>query len=679
MGSGSSKDGVINKDIGSTKNSVIFVQPGLKACVKTQPSPQRHRRGGRQCAGGVVRRARLVRPLRLQDRSLLHLLSPFLALLPPHPPMLLTSTAVESGRGSALVGVFDGHGLSGHYVSKTARDQLPERLNAAMQHTQHELAHVDGAAARNNLILTSTAVESGRGSALVGVFDGHGLSGHYVSKTARDQLPERLNAAMQHTQHELAHVDGAAARNNLILTSTAVESGRGSALVGVFDGHGLSGHYVSKTARDQLPERLNAAMQHTQHELAHVDGAAARNNLILTSTAVESGRGSALVGVFDGHGLSGHYVSKTARDQLPERLNAAMQHTQHELAHVDGAAARDNLILTSAAVESGRGSALVGVFDGHGLSGHYVSKTARDQLPERLTTAVQHTQHELAHVDGAAARDNLILTSAAVESGRGSALVGVFDGHGLSGHYVSKTARDQLPERLTTAVQHTQHELAHVDGAAARDVWARVFGGVFGDIDEELRKDLFHNRDSGSTAVVALRLGSELIVAHIGDSRCVLARIARAPNGKSDAATMEAVQLTIDHKASNPAEKVRVQEAGGKVLNYMNTIDRIFLPGKSEPGLAVARAFGDFELKSHGLICRPDVTVRSIDANDQFIVMGSDGVWDVLTNAEVVEIVANTWPRSKAAKQVAQKAVAKWAAEKHANSRDDISVAVLFF
>ncbi|CAI5462601.1 unnamed protein product [Closterium sp. Yama58-4] len=279
--------------------------------------------------------------------------------------------------------------------------------------------------------------------------------------------------------------------------------------------------------------------------------------------------------------------------------------------------------------------------------------------------------------DAALATENLIITSTTGE--RGSALVGVFDGHGLSGHYVSKTARDQLPERLNAAVQHTQNELAHVDGAAARDVWARIFGGVFGDIDEELRKDLFHNRDSGSTAVVALRLGSELIVAHIGDSRCVLARVARGPNGKSDAATMEAVQLTIDHKASNPAEKARVQEAGGKVLNYMNTIDRIFLPGKSEPGLAVARAFGDFELKSHGLICRPDVTVRTIDPNDQFVVMGSDGVWDVLSNAEVVEIVANTWPRSKAAKQVAQKAVAKWAAEKHANSRDDISVAVLFF
>ncbi|CAI7740052.1 unnamed protein product, partial [Closterium sp. NIES-53] len=92
-----------------------------------------------------------------------------------------------------------------------------------------------------------------------------------------------------------------------------------------------------------------------------------------------------------------------------------------------------------------------------------------------------------------------------------------------------------------------------------------------------------------------------------------------------------------------------------------------------------ACAFGDFELKSHGLICGPDVTVRTIDPSDQFVVMGSDGVWDVLSNAEVVEIVANTWPRSKAAKQVAQKAVAKWAAEKHANSRDDISVAVLFF
>eukprot|EP00475_Leptophrys_vorax_P030171 TRINITY_DN45004_c1_g1_i1.p1 TRINITY_DN45004_c1_g1~~TRINITY_DN45004_c1_g1_i1.p1 ORF type:complete len:315 (+),score=13.80 TRINITY_DN45004_c1_g1_i1:342-1286(+) len=266
-----------------------------------------------------------------------------------------------------------------------------------------------------------------------------------------------------------------------------------------------------------------------------------------------------------------------------------------------------------------------------------------------------------------------------------SVLAGVFDGHGLSGHFVSAAVRDQLPARLQAALEAAAVELQHVAGSAADDLWAQLWSGVFHGIDDELKKDLFHNRDSGSTAVAALRRGPEFVLAHVGDSRCVLARKRPPPsdNGSTSsskrAPALEAVQLTMDHKASNPVEKARVQEAGGKVMNFMNTVDRIFLPGKNEPGLAVSRAFGDFDLKGHGLICRPEVLVRTVEPTDEFIVMASDGVWDVLKNTEVVEIVANAWPRSKAAKLVAQKAVANWAKEKHANSRDDISVVVVFF
>lgn len=254
-----------------------------------------------------------------------------------------------------------------------------------------------------------------------------------------------------------------------------------------------------------------------------------------------------------------------------------------------------------------------------------------------------------------------------------SVLAGVFDGHGTCGHHVSQAVRAMITERLKAAFTGASGELrGEQQQPALEAAWTRVLTSVFADVDDELRKDMFRNKDSGSTAVLALRQGSELIVAHIGDSRCVLARA-----HSTEAAVIEAVQLTRDHKASNLAEKERVTAAGGRVMNFMNTIDRIFLPGKCEPGLAVSRAFADFDLKGHGLTCEPEVFKHTLGPGDQFIVMASDGVWDVLKNKEVVEIVANAWPRRRAAKLVAQRAVAVWAKEKH-GSRDDISVVVLF-
>lgn len=73
-------------------------------------------------------------------------------------------------------------------------------------------------------------------------------------------------------------------------------------------------------------------------------------------------------------------------------------------------------------------------------------------------------------------------------------------------------------------------------------------------------------------------------------------------------------------------EKARVQKAGGQVVKWMNSVDRVFVPGKHEPGLAVARAFGDFDLKSHGLIVNPVVRVHDIKPSDEFAVLCSDGV-----------------------------------------------------
>jgi len=53
---------------------------------------------------------------------------------------------------------------------------------------------------------------------------------------------------------------------------------------------------------------------------------------------------------------------------------------------------------------------------------------------------------------------------------------------------------------------------------------------------------------------------------------------------------------------------------------------RVWLPFDDAPGLAMARAFGDFCLKEYGVISVPEFTHRILTDRDQFIVLASDGV-----------------------------------------------------
>lgn len=78
--------------------------------------------------------------------------------------------------------------------------------------------------------------------------------------------------------------------------------------------------------------------------------------------------------------------------------------------------------------------------------------------------------------------------------------------------------------------------------------------------------------DSGTTAVVALIRGKQLIVANAGDSRCVVSE-----GGK-------AVDMSYDHKPEDEVELARIKNAGGKV-----TMD-----GRVNGGLNLSRAIGEF-------------------------------------------------------------------------------------
>lgn len=75
-------------------------------------------------------------------------------------------------------------------------------------------------------------------------------------------------------------------------------------------------------------------------------------------------------------------------------------------------------------------------------------------------------------------------------------------------------------------------------------------------------------------------------------------------------------------------EAERIKRCKGRVFALQDEpeVPRVWLPFDDAPGLAMARAFGDFCLKEYGVISIPEFSHRMLTERDQFIVLASDGV-----------------------------------------------------
>ncbi|MBN3309311.1 PPM1G phosphatase, partial [Amia calva] len=139
--------------------------------------------------------------------------------------------------------------------------------------------------------------------------------------------------------------------------------------------------------------------------------------------------------------------------------------------------------------------------------------------------------------------------------------------------------------------------------------------------------------DSGTTAVVALIRGKQLIVANAGDSRCVVSE-----RGK-------AIDMSYDHKPEDEVELVRIKNAGGKVT----------LDGRVNGGLNLSRAIGDHFYKRNKTLppeeqmisALPDVKVLTLNEEHDFMVIACDGIWNVMSSQEVIDFVSERMKASE--------------------------------
>ncbi|KAI4350172.1 hypothetical protein L6164_010681 [Bauhinia variegata] len=286
---------------------------------------------------------------------------------------------------------------------------------------------------------------------------------------------------------------------------------------------------------------------------------------------------------------------------------------------------------------------------------------------------------------------------------------GVFDGHGPFGHMVAKKVRDSLPLKLSanwelnasgeevlkeisintagsvnseeaTFVSADEESRASVDAEETEkhpeifQTLRESFLKAFKVMDRELKMHpSIECFCSGTTAVTLVKQGRDLVIGNVGDSRAVL-----GTRDKDD--SLVAVQLTVDLKPSLPAEAERIRKCKGRVFALQDEpeVARVWLPNYASPGLAMARAFGDFCLKDFGLISVPEISYRRLSEKDEFIVLATDGIWDVLSNKEVVDIIGAAPGRSSAARALVESAVRAWRYKYPTSKMDDCAVVCLF-
>ncbi|XP_057861238.2 probable protein phosphatase 2C 68 [Cryptomeria japonica] len=213
---------------------------------------------------------------------------------------------------------------------------------------------------------------------------------------------------------------------------------------------------------------------------------------------------------------------------------------------------------------------------------------------------------------------------------------GVYDGHG--GSQVAGFCRERLHEALAEQLRALPPSRSK-DWRRDPSEWETAVKNCFNQVDIEVGglcptgKCCYRDGEYcgmckcrkavapdyvGSAAVVAVVSNSQIVVGNCGDSRALLCR-AGTP-----------IPLSSDHKADRPDEIERIEAAGGQV---------VFWKGYRVGGLlAVSRAIGDRFMKDY-VISEPEVTCSERTGEDEFVILASDGVWDVISNEYACQVV----------------------------------------
>lgn len=169
---------------------------------------------------------------------------------------------------------------------------------------------------------------------------------------------------------------------------------------------------------------------------------------------------------------------------------------------------------------------------------------------------------------------------------------------------------------------------------------------------------------------------------------------------KEENGTLVPKALSTDQTPYRRDERARVRKCGARVLNMdqlegleaihddwdMNLGDevdeggdppRIWSQDGAYPGTAFTRSFGDSIAEELGVCAEPEIFKYEMSSDDKFMIVASDGVWEFITNKEVVEIAKKADDPQEAACLLWKAAYKEWITKEVRT--DDITVIVTDF
>ncbi|CAI9091741.1 OLC1v1026845C1 [Oldenlandia corymbosa var. corymbosa] len=172
------------------------------------------------------------------------------------------------------------------------------------------------------------------------------------------------------------------------------------------------------------------------------------------------------------------------------------------------------------------------------------------------------------------------------------AIFSVFDGHGgaKAAEFAARNLNDNIVNKLSN-----RNDASIVE--AVEEGYLTT--------DAECMKEVING---GACSVTALIHEGNLVISNAGDCRAVISR-----SGVAEA-------LTVDHRPSRQDEKDRIEAMGG----YVDCCHGVW---RIQGSLAVSRAIGDSHLKQW-VIAKPDTKISKIEADSEFLILATDGLWD---------------------------------------------------
>ena len=226
-------------------------------------------------------------------------------------------------------------------------------------------------------------------------------------------------------------------------------------------------------------------------------------------------------------------------------------------------------------------------------------------------------------------------------------IFGVFDGHGgievaeyVKNHFVeifinnSKYLKGDIKSALKETFLTLDNNLQSIEAMKELTHSHEIFVKTYNLNDNEnINNNDMENSDYidniayniGCTCNILVIYKNILYFANAGDSRSVLLKNKGEVNS-----------MSIDHKPELPNEFNRIKKAGGRIIE-----------GRVNGLLNLSRSIGDFQFKNRKdlkqeeqiVTCNPDILFENRSKNDDFVIMGCDGIWECISNTGISEYI----------------------------------------